>query len=203
MEYSSSFTASGILYNEFEAVLPLVAEANVKDLLAIEIKENKLLKLPTEQSRKLIVTELKKRLDAAGNKFLPAYQNSSSEERKLLLFYLCVKTYQLVWDFHFKVTIPGYWAYRHEVDNYAYKMYLDELSSNDEGVARWSEATRKKCISNYIRMLNEAGLNQAKLTKPNVTESFYCFFLKLGETWALDIYFLSKQEKETIANYCQ
>lgn len=150
-----------------------------------------------------MITELKKRIKAVDQDFWNCYQQSTSEEKKLLLFYLCVKTYQLVWDFHFKVTVPGFWAYRHQLDDYAYKMYLDELSSKDEEVNSWSESTRKKCITNYVRMLNEAGLLNSKLEKPHVDNSFYCCFLKWGQQWALDIYLLTKQEKELISEHCQ
>jgi len=196
MAYSASFTAGGILFNEFEAILPYI--------MLQEAKENKYLRINTESARKRVITELKKRIEAVNLDFWQHYVSCSSDEKRMLLFYLCCKAYKLVWDFHFKVTIPGFWAYRHEIDVFPYKMYLDELASKDEIVNGWSELTRKKCITNYVRMLHEAGIVRNKtLQKIDVGLEFYCFFIKNNEQWALDIFLLNNDEKQTVLNYCK
>ena len=177
MSYSASFTAGGLLFNEFESVLSFVQKDDFNEFILQEAKNNNYLKIKTEAARKRVVTEIKKRVEVVSPNFWEYYKSSSENEKKILLFYVCCKSYQLVWDFHFKVTIPGFWAYRHEVDIYAYKMYLDELSSKDETINSWSDSTRKKCITNYIRMLTEAGIIIGKkIQRPEVGHSFYCFF---------------------------
>ncbi|MEO6671415.1 MAG: BrxA family protein [Ferruginibacter sp.] len=204
MAYSASFTAGGILFNEFEAILPYIQQVGIKDFLQQEVRDNLYLKINTESARKRVVTELKKRIEAVNMDFWQHYAAVSAEERKKLLFFLCCKSYQLVWDFHFKVTLPGFWAYRHEADFFPYKMYLDELASKDETVNGWSESTKKKCITNYIRMLNETGIVQnGKLQKSEVEYEFYRFFINGNEPWALDIFLLNNDEKQTVLNYCK
>lgn len=204
MSYSASFTAGGILFSEFEAILPFIQKEGIRDFLVRESKENNYLRIATESARKRVITELKKRIDAVNPDFWSFYHSRVEEDRRLLLFYLCVKTYQLVWDFHYKVTLPGYWAYHHHIDELAYKMYLDELGSKVDDVNRWSESTSKKCITNYIRMLNESGILQnGKLHKPAVENDFYCYYIKDGKNWALDIFLLNNREKELIGKYCQ
>jgi len=205
MKYSASFTAGGILFNEFEAILPFVVQGeNMKIFLDKEIKENVYLRIATESARIRVTTEIKKRLKAGDPTFWNYYQSCTTDERKLLLFYLCVKTYHLVRDYHFKVTVPSFWAYRTVVDAAAYKMYLDELGSKDEEVDSWSETTQRKTITNYIRMLGEAGFLQGdKLQQIRMENSFYCFFLKQNDIWALDIFFLTNNEKQQIREACQ
>jgi hypothetical protein len=204
MDYTASFTAGGILFNEFEAILPYIKKREIKTFLQNEIKENKYLRINTESGRKRVGQEINKRVDTVNDEFWIFYQSQYLEERKLLLLYLCIKSYQLLWDFHFKVTIPGYWAYHHQLDDFAYKMYLDELGSKVNEVHSWSETTKKKCITNYIRMLKESGLViNGKIQKPGIDDMFYCYFIRVNELWALDAFLLSNQEKERITNFCQ
>lgn len=203
MDYTASFTAGGILFNEFEAIWPFI-KTDFKAFLQKEAQENQYLRINTESARKRIIQEINKRVDAVNDNFWNYYQSRNTEEKKLLLFFLCLKYYQLVWDFHFKVTIPGYWAYHHQLDDFAYKMYLDELGSKDDVVQGWSDSTRKKCISNYVRMLKEAGLVvNGKMQKPAVDDEFFCYFIRENESWALNAFLLNDQEKERITNFCQ
>lgn len=204
MRYSSSFTAGGILYNEFESVLTLINSDNRDQLLAKEVSENRYFKINSEAARKRIVTEIKKRIVLLDDIFWNYYLTLTKEEKKLMLFYLCVRTYKLVQDFHIKITAKRFWTYQKQIDPNQYKMYLDELSSKEPPIEKWSESTRKKCITNYIRMLKEAGfINNNSLQKPQIETTFYCFFLKISAPWALDIFLLNNAEKETINNYCK
>lgn len=204
MAYSASFTAGGIYSNEFEALLPFILSGDVKEVLEREVKENKYLKVNTESARQRMVTEIKKRLKVVDHEFWVYYKSCNAEERKLLLLYQVLKTYQLAWDFHFKITVPGFWAYRNEVDNYAYKMYLDELGSKRDDVHKWSETTKTKCITTFARMLRDSGMvKNEKIQKPGVDNDFYCYFIKRNETWALDIFLLSNPDKETLIKFCQ
>lgn len=204
MDYTASFTAGGILFNEFEAIVLSVKKAELRAFLQREIKENKYLKINTESGRKRVSQELIKRVEMVPDQFLSFYEFRIPEEKRLLLLYLCIKSYQLLWDFHFKVTIPGYWAYHHQLDDFAYKMYLDELGSKDDEVNGWSDSTKRKCITNYLRMLKESGLVvNGKLQRPNVDDEFYCYFIRTNDSWALDAFLLNEQDKEKISNYCK
>ena len=204
MKYSSSFTAGGLLFNEFEAILPALIAGNIEEFLRKESGENNYLKISTESARKRIITELKKRIISVPKEFWVHYSKSDDYQKKLFLFYVCTKTYLLIYDMHFKITTQAFWAYKQEIDIYPYKMYLDELSTKDEEIGSWSESTRQKCITNYFRMLRESGLLINKATKrPETVNDFYCYFVNHNETWALDIYFLDQTEKNKIINYCQ
>lgn len=204
MDYSASYTAGGILYEEFEAILPIIENEDRAKLLANEIKQNHFLKINSESARKRVIAEINKRIRSIDAGFWKYYQSCAPDEKRLLLFYLCVKTYLLIRDFHFKVTFPAYWAYRYQVDMFAYKMYLDELGSKNETVNGWTESTRNKCISNYTKMLKDAGLlKNNSLQHPKIEYSFFCYFIKQNEHWALDIFLLNNQDKENIINYCK
>ena len=46
--YSASMTGCGLVFNEFNAVLPLLMEPNGKDLLKNEVRENRYLMMNSE-----------------------------------------------------------------------------------------------------------------------------------------------------------
>ena len=54
MDYTASFTAGVILFNEFEAILPHIKKEGTKDFLQRETEENKHLRINTESSSKRV-----------------------------------------------------------------------------------------------------------------------------------------------------
>ena len=204
MKYSVSFATGGILYNEFESILPLIFEKDRDQLLAEEVIRNQYIKINSEAARKRIINEIKKRINSVDDFFWKNYKLLNKEQKKLMLFYLCVKTYRLVQDFHLNITVNNYWTYQTQIDVNQYKMYLDELSSKEPSIEKWAESTKKKSITNYIRALKESGFsNNNKLQTPEAESHFYCYFLKNDAPWAMDIFLLNNQQKETITNYCK
>jgi len=203
MEYSASYTGGGLLFEVTEALYSLIINPQRDKLLFKEAQENVFMKVNSESSRVRIIQEIKNRSRYATKAFWDIYSASSTKEKKLLLFYLCLKTYKLIYDFHFGVTVPQVLALETEVSNYRYRMRLDEIASTNMNVAKWSETTLKKVITSYIFMLESAGLSTGSiLNKPDVSPSFFCYFVKAGELWALDAFFLKMHEKEKLIKDC-
>jgi len=76
-------------------------------------------------------------------------------------------------------------------------MYLNEVAAQDSFVDSWSEATRKKVISVYILMLHQAGLlenGSSNLCKPDLDDSAWMYYIRLGEAWFLEACFLPTYE---------
>lgn len=203
MEYNASYTGAGLLFYETESLYPLLIKPNADSLLRKEVKENKYLKINSESSRQRVSQEIRKRIQFADKGFWSYYHLSDEKEKRLLLFYLAMKTYKMVYDFHFNVTVPRVLSLELEIDPYKYRMRLEEIASVEENVAGWSEETWEKLITRYVYMLETAGLSVAnKLTKPDVPPHFYCFFVGKKEYWVLDSFFLKQHEKEAIIKDC-
>ncbi len=190
MEYSSSYTIGGLLLNEFEILAPTLAEVSTE---SIPIDK---LPLKTETSQKSVGGEIKRRLPAAEPGFWAFYLESDFYDRRLLLFYLCLKTYLLVRDFHFEVTLPNTRRLQWEIDPYDYEIYLARLKDQYPKVAAWTDATQKKTITNYLRMLREAGLLEKNtLRKPQLSPAMLHYFADPERIWFLDACFMTEQEK--------
>lgn len=203
LEYSAAFTGAGLMFPEMESLYPVLAQPNAIDLLWQEVKENKYLKINSESSRKRVLQEIRKRYQYTDIGFWLFYHSCGEKEKRLMLFYIAMKTYRIVYDFHFNVTVPRFLSLETEIDAYRYKMRLDEIASTHDNVAEWTEDTREKIITRYIFMLETAGLsNGSRLLKSDALPQFFCFFIERKEYWALDAYFLKKPDKESLIKMC-
>lgn len=198
--YSASFTAGSLLHRETSVLLPLLQSENA-EVIREEIKNNKLLHVNSESARKRIIFEIIKRTKSVEQSFWHFYANSIEEEQKILLFYICMKTYNLIFDFHINVTVKQWYSSSQIVEPYFYRMELDEIAAQDEHVDRWADITKQKTISVYLRMLKEIKmLDNGSLRSINLGEAFWRFFVKNGESWFLDACLLGGDEKERIVN---
>ena len=72
-----------------------------------------------------------------------------------------MKTYPVVLDLHFEVTIKKFKS-GNKLDAYDLQMRLDELASNDEDIAKWSESTFNKINVQYRKALKDAGFQKPR-----------------------------------------
>lgn len=199
--YSASFTAGSLLHRETSALLPLFQSGNTGLAIREEIKNNRLLHVNSESARKRIVFEIIKRTKSVEPPFWHLYARSTEEERKVLLFYICLKTYNLIFDFHFNVTVRQWHSSSQKIEPYFYQMELEEIASRYEQVDKWADITKQKTISVYLRMLRETKMVDNNNLQPiKLDEAFWNFFIKNGESWFLDACLLGRDEKERIAN---
>ncbi len=189
--YDANFTAGGLLFTEFVALRGILLSTNFDELLKKEEEENNVMGVATNSARKRIISEVKRRYEKVSIDFWYQFFEWDENEQKLGLFYLCLKTYPIVFDLHFEVAVKKY-KLGAELVEYDVQMRLDELSSTSEDVENWSYTTIKKINTQYRKALKDAGLYNKKIVhKPNNTnELFWDFFKKNDENWFLDACFI-------------
>lgn len=189
--YSAAFTASALLYHEFSKARESILAGDFVGQMKCEVLENTRLGIKTQASRKRISQEMIKRYEAAPGGFWSFFFECSEEEQKLALFFLCLRTYGLMLDFHLEVTLKRWKARSERIERFDLQMRLDEISSAHPEVDAWSESTKTKTITVYLRTLTEAGLlKNGKLQKPvRISPDFWSFFIKNGESWFLEACF--------------
>ena len=202
--YSASFTAGALLYRETNALLSILLNNDSELLIAEEIKNNKLIQINSEASRKRVMQEIVKRFQIVPIDLWKYYELMTENEKKLTLFYSCLKLYRLIFDFHFEVTLKRQSISSDFPDNYFYQMKLDEIGMNDSEVDSWTEDTKTKTITVYHRILKEAGLIKGgKLTSVDASIDFWIFFGENRENWFFDACFLNANRKTEIIKYCK
>ena len=199
--YSAAFTAGALLYQEMNSVLHLLMQPNGEELMKDEIKKNEFLNVASINTRKRYVPELIRRYKAVPVSFWQDYLSFSEKAQRVALFYVVMKTYKLIWDFHINVTIPKWKSFDPTITKEDLNLRYNEIAGNDEFVASWSELTQNKIISVYLHILHQAGMRQegkSDLKQPDLTDEEYLYYLKINEPWFLDACLLHAYQVESI-----
>lgn len=202
--HKSSYTAitgCTFLYYEFGRILPLLMDANSELLLKDEIENNRLLQVNSIASRKRFVVEFKRRYASVPAVFWKTWQQMSEAGQRVGLFYAIMKTYKLVFDFHFNVTMRKWNSIDHSLLSDDLMMELNELAAHDAFVDSWSDATKKKCCSSYLTILRQSGLLNEKtheLTPVKLDANDFAYYIRSGEEWFMEACLLYAYEIKNI-----
>ena len=191
--YSAAFTAASMMYREMNALIPLFQDEHAQELINKEIEENNLLCINSLMSRKRVVAELQRRFNAVPRSFWEQYLLLNEKTQRIALFFVLLKTYQLLFEMHVCMTLSMWRSADIHLDSSDVMLYLNELASQDKFVDSWTESTRKKVCSVYILMLHQAGLMQdgtAQLQEPSLSDEDWQLFIRIGEPWFIEACFL-------------
>lgn len=187
--YTAAITGCAFLYYEFQRILPVLLSADSEQQLKDEIENNQILQINSRKARKTFVLEFKRRFASVPIHFWQTWQGWSETGQRAGLFYAILKTYKLVFDFHFNVTMKQWNSARHQIAKSDIMMELNEIAAHDEFVDSWSENTKGRCASQYLTILRQAGLltdktNELQAIHPDESELEYYF--RSGEEWFLE-----------------
>lgn len=185
----TAITGCTFLYYEFGRVLPLLMDANAASLLRDEVENNRVLQVNSIAARKRFVVEFKRRYAAVPPVFWQSWQKMSEAGQRAGLLYAILKTYKLVFDFHFNVALRKWNSVDHCLLKDDLSMEFNELSAHDELVDSWSDATKDKCCSTYLTILRQSGLLDGKtneLTPLRLEASEFAYYIRSGEGWFLE-----------------
>jgi hypothetical protein len=192
LKYDANFTAGGIFFNEFSNLKNYLLDDDFEEIVKNDIEENKILAIKTLSARKRVVSEIIRRHKMLPLKFWNFFQNLNESESKLALFFVCLKTYPIVFDLHFQVTVRKQ-KLGLGLEEYDIQMRLDELSSTSSDVESWSESTVKKINTQYRKAIKDAGLYKGKeLRKVSdiSNDLFWNYFKENEESWFLEACFI-------------
>ncbi len=201
--YSSAFTACSFLFSEFNAVLPLLSADNADQLLKEEAVNREHIMVNNEVSAKRILAEFRRRFNAVPTIFWDWYDSLDESAKKAALFYVIIKTYRLVFDFHIHVAIKKWNSVDHTITTEDLQLELLDVSANDEFVDSWSDKTKKKLMSAYLTILRQVGILDSKTNELHpirLMPNEYQYYIDNGELWFLDACLLTPIEKENIIN---
>jgi hypothetical protein len=191
-KYDANFTAGGILYNEFIVLKELLIRNDFIELIKIEEEQNNSIGIKTLGSRKRIISEIKRRYAQVSLDFWHNFFEWNEVEQKLGLFFLCLKTYPLIFDIHFEVTLKKFKT-GNKLEAYDVQMRIDEIASNDDEVSKWSEKTFNKINVQYRKAIKDIGLYNGSTLKreTKAREIFWDYFKNNNESWFLEACFIN------------
>jgi hypothetical protein len=189
-KYDAGFTAGGLMYGEFLALESIILGKGTAEMLAREENENSFIGVKTLGARKRVLQEIKRRYHSVSPEFWGQFYQWDMTHQKLALFFVCLKTYPLMFDIHWDLTLKKFKTDK-TLESFNVTMLLDEIASKDEAVSRWTAKTLDKVNSRYRKILSDVQLlNKGKLQQPvNIQNTFWEYFKNANEAWFLEACF--------------
>ena len=196
--YTAAITGGGFLYEETLALLPLLQAEDSERLLHEEAMNNNLLHINAETSRKRAIMETKRRYESVHVSFWNDFKEMDSNDQRVALFYVILKTYKICFDFHVNVAIRKWNSISKSIDKDDVMMEFNEIAANDAFVDSWSDNTKDKVAGSYLTILRKVGM----LTNDNRLQPLSCgnyeYYLAKGEPWFLEACLLQPYEIDNI-----
>ncbi len=187
--YTAAMTGCAFFYYEYQRILPLLMEENADELLKDEIENNRILQVNSITSRKRFVVEFKRRYKAVPYAFWQQWLNWDEKAQRAGLLYVLLKTYKLVFDFHFNVTLKKWNSIDRKLRKADVMMEFSEIASRDAFVDSWTDNTQSRCASQYLTFLRQAGMldvQTEELRPIRLKAEDYFYYIQSGEEWFLD-----------------
>ena len=198
--YLISFTAGGLLYDETISLQPYLNDEKI-ELIANEVKINKYLQTNSQAARQRIMQEVKKRYLAVGGNAFLIFNTLDQNEQRIFIFYTCLKTYGIIFDFIFDVVVEKWLSRDIDVNAGDVLYFLDKKTSNHLEIDQWTATTKQKVATVMIRMLKEVGiLRDAKIMALDASDEYWNYFVKIGEPWFLQACLLNKERRDQISH---
>lgn len=184
--YKASLTGGGFLFEETNLLLPLLMSSDRAVLIKNEILNNNVLHINSESARKRNVSEIIRRFDNMSISFWQDYNSMSEDDQRVAIFYVIMKTYKIVFDFHINITIKKWYSSSKTVERNDLMMELNEISANDPVVDSWTDKTKSKVASTYLSILRHVGMLDFENHLQVLKCSNFDYYINLGETWFLE-----------------
>lgn len=197
--YSAAITGGGLLFEETDLLLPLLMSPDKDNLLKDEILHNNILHINAETARSRNVHEIKKRFEGMSMDFWQAYQAMNEFDRKAALFYVILKNYKIIFDFHINVGMRKWNSVTKQIERQDLMIEFDEIGMKDTFVESWSDNTKRKIASSYLTILRKIGMadNKGMLRQLNISNPEF-YLNGLGEPWFLEATFMPTYQIENL-----
>lgn len=197
-KYLISFTAGALMFDETVRVLEFILNETLEFEKNFIIEKN-IIKVNSEAGRKRVLQEIRKRSKAVDKSIWELFNQSNKNEKKIILFYVVLKTYQIVFDFMREVILEKWKSLTSDFSERDIEIFLDKKIIEHPEIEIWTETTRAKVIQVIIRILKEAGILINNKIEPIIANySFWKHFVKIGDPWFLELALLNKQQRDKI-----
>jgi hypothetical protein len=194
MEYTTAFTAGPLMPKRSARIVEEIRQgADPEDI------DPSIFDINSWQGQRRKVAEIKRRLSNADRSVWGDLPDLSTPERALVLYYCCLKTYPLLFDFHMEAVLPTWRSADRSFGPHDATRFLEQQAETHPEVEGWGESTWKKVRQVMLQMLREAGLlRQGELRRVDRRETFWARFVKVGDLWYLEAAFLNEAQRQSV-----
>ncbi len=197
--YSASFTTGPLLTDETESIVNFLEENPGGDVSPI-IESDKYLKINSLAGRKRRSREIMNRIQSIPKEYWTFFLKlAGKDEKNLFMYYVCMKFYPLVRDFHLDVILTKWRLLDTSFSKDEVFRFLTRASLQHPEVDEWKESTRKKVVQVLALMLKEASIvSHAKIKLVFLPDTFWLFFIERGEGWFLEAMFITREQRDLL-----
>ncbi len=200
--YSASLTGCSFMIDEMTACLPLLMNENSEELMKNEIDNGQILLLKSRESRKKAIGEFKRRFNSVPISFWQKYQDMNVQQRKIAMYFVCLKTYRILFDLHINLVLKKWKSANRSISKNDAMSEIYEIAANEEFVDSWSEETKNKIAGSFLTYMRLAGIlnKNGELQAPTLQQDDYRIYVEMGDSWFLQACFLEQYEIQNIIN---
>ena len=196
--YNASFTTGALMLHESRVIIPLLLNDDMEGVKR-EIALGEALKINSFASRRKKVGEISKRFRHVKPIVWKRFLESDEREQFLILYYACLKTYDMLKDFQIDVLLKKWLNYSLDYDRFVFSDFLFRQSATHSEIDNWTNETKDKLGSVINVMLTEVGLlKEGKLKELIINDEAWRLFATLHEYWFMEALFLSDEHRQTI-----
>lgn len=193
MEYTTAFTAGPLMPKRSAQIVEEINRGTSPDEIDPSIFD-----INSWQGQRRKVAEVKRRLENADRSVWEDLPELPAPERTLVLYYCCLKTYPLLFDFHMEAVLPTWRSADRSFGSHDATRFLEEQAETHPEIDNWGESTWKKVRQVMLKMLREAGfLRDGRLHHVDQPDWFWARFVKVGDLWYLEAAFLNEAQRRS------
>jgi hypothetical protein len=193
-EYTTAFTAGPLMPEKTAMIVEEGRRGSPLDEVDWELLDSN-----SWRGRRRKMAEIKRRLEHVPRSVWEDLPDQSIREQTLVLYYCCLKTYRLLFDFHMDVVLPTWRSSDRTIESYDVRRFLEQRADRHTEVDGWSESSWQKVRQVILQMLRESGLLvESRLRKKNPSDGFWNRFVNVGDVWFLEACFLNEEERRRI-----
>lgn len=160
-----------------------------------------LLDVASWQGRRRKLAEIKRRLRQTPRPVWDDLPDLGRAAQNVVLYYCCLKTYRLLFDFHMDVVLPSWHSSDRQVGSYNVRRFLEQRADRHPEIDRWSDGTWDKVRQVTLKMLRESGLlKDEHLQRVRQSDGFWQRFVKVGDVWYLEATFLNERKRRSVVD---
>jgi hypothetical protein len=195
MEYTTAFTAGPLMPKRSARIVEEINRGTSPDEIDPSIFD-----INSWQGQRRKVAEIKRRLSETDQSVWKDLPELPTPERALVLYYCCLKTYPLLFDFHMEAVLPTWRSADRSFGPHGATRFLEEQAEAHPEIDEWGESTWKKVRQVMLQMLREAGfLRDGSLHQVDRPDPFWTRFVKVGDLWFLEVAFLNEAKRRAAA----
>jgi hypothetical protein len=197
-KYNGSFTSGALMLHESKVIIPLLLAADTEGV-SLEIAEGHALKINALSSRKRKVGEISKRFKAVNRVVWERFVEADTNEQYLILYYACLKTYEVLRDFQIDVLLRKWKTGSLDFDKYIFMDFLFRQRPQHSEIEDWTSVTCEKLGQVLVVMLTELGLlKNGRLQELHFDDRVWSVFIKIRATWFLEALFLDDLRRQEL-----